>query len=153
MVSYPPETNGSTATAAADVVRRFLLLLEDGHLEAATELLAEDVDYINVSLPRIRGRDQVRRALGMAFSRPNAGFEVYFHSVSADGGTVLTERTDVLVYGPVRIQIWVCGRFDVANGKIVLWKDYFDWLNMVVATVRGIAGAVLPFLRPKPPAG
>ena len=151
MVSYPTETNGSAAPAAADVVRRFLLLLEDGHIDAAMELLDEDVEYINVSLPTIRGRERTRRALGGVFGRPGVGFEVYFHAISSEGGTVLTERTDVIVFGPVRIQLWVCGRFDVAGGKIVRWKDYFDWLNFGVALVRGLVGAVIPFLRPKPP--
>lgn len=152
MVSHSAETNGSAAPVAVDLVRRFLLLLEDGHIDTAMELLDEDVEYINVSLPTIRGRERTRRALGGAFSRPGAGFEVYFHAISAEGSTVLTERTDVIVFGPVRIQLWVCGRFDVADGKIVRWKDYFDWLNFGVATVRGLVGAVIPFLRPKPPA-
>jgi limonene-1,2-epoxide hydrolase len=146
-------SNGSGDPAPADVVRRFLLLLEDGHLDAAMELLDEDVEYINVSLPTMRGRERARRALSMAFGRPKAGFEVYFHAISAsEGGTVLTERTDVLIYGPIRVQLWVCGRFDVADGKIVLWKDYFDWLNVAVSTVRGLIGAMVPFVRPKPPA-
>ena len=151
MLTNPPQTNGSAAPAAADVARRFLLMLEDGHIDAATDLLAEDVEYINASLPAIRGRERTRRALSSVFGRPGAGFEVYFHAISADGGTVLTERTDVLIFGPVRVQIWVCGRFDVVDGKIVLWKDYFDWLNTVAATVRGLVGAVIPALRPKPP--
>jgi limonene-1,2-epoxide hydrolase len=139
------------ANRSTDVVRRFLLLLEDGHIEAATDLLAEDVEYMNASLPTIRGRERTRRALTMAFGRPRAGFEVYFHAISADGPTVLTERTDVLIFGPVRIQIWVCGRFDVEDGEIVRWKDYFDWGDTVIATVRGLIGAVVPSLRPKPP--
>ncbi len=144
-------SNGSAASSEADVVRRFLLLLEDGHLDAAMELLAEDVEYINASLPTIRGRERTHRALRTAFGRPSAGFEVYFHAIASEGRTVLTERTDVLIFGPVRIQIWVCGRFDVVDGKIVLWKDYFDWLNTTVATLRGLLGAVIPSLRPKPP--
>lgn len=150
-LSEATETNGSVSPGAIDLVRRFLLLLEDGHIDTATELLAEDVDYINASLPTIRGRERVRRALTMTFGRPSAGFEVYFHAISADGPTVLTERTDVLVFGPVRIQIWVCGRFDVRGGEIARWKDYFDWGDTIVATIRGLIGAVVPALRPKAP--
>ena len=144
-------TNGSASSSEADLVRRFLLLMEDGHFDAAMELLAEDVDYINASLPTIRGRERTHRALSRAFGRPNAGFEVYFHAIASEGETVLTERTDVLIFGPVRIQLWVCGRFDVVDGKIVRWKDYFDWLNSTVALIRGLVGAVIPSLRPKPP--
>jgi limonene-1,2-epoxide hydrolase len=145
------KTNGHVGTSSVDLVRRFLELLQDGEIDKATDLLSEDVDYMNVSLPTIRGRDRVRRVLSRAFGLPGAGFEVYIHKASVDGDSVLTERTDVLIYGPVRIQIWVWGRFDVSDGEIVMWKDYFDWLNFAVAAVRGLLGAVVPALRPQPP--
>ena len=53
--------------------------------------------------------------------------------------------------GRLRIQFWVCGRFDVENGEIVLWRDRFDWMNYTVATLRGLAGILVPALRAKPP--
>lgn len=145
-------TDGSAGAASADLVRRFLQLLQQGDVDSAAELLSEDVSWINVSLPAIRGQERVRRVLTRSFSRPEAGFEVYLHKVAVDGDSVLTERTDVLIFGPVRIQIWVWGRFDVAGGRIVMWKDYFDFWNTTLATVRGLLGAVVPSLRPRPPA-
>ncbi len=145
-------SNGHAGSASTELVQRFLRLLAEGEIDAAVDLLDEDVRYINVSLPALRGRERVRRAMQTVFGRKGTGFEVYFHSVSADGGAVLTERTDVLIYGPVRVQIWVCGRFDVVDGRIALWKDYFDWWNCTVALVRGLLSAVVPSLRPGPPA-
>jgi limonene-1,2-epoxide hydrolase len=64
---------------------------------------------------------------------------------------VLTERTDVLKFGRLRVQLWVCGRFDVRNGQIVRWRDYFDWLNVAGAVVRGLLGTVIPAVRASPP--
>ncbi len=140
-------------SAPTAVVRRFLDLLEQGRVDDACDLLATDVRYVNVSLPPIRGQHQVRRALTRAMARvPDAGFEVYVHVMSADGPVVLTERTDVLKAGRVRVQFWVCGRFDVHDGRITLWRDYFDWGNVTLATLRGLLGAVLPAARPAPPA-
>ena len=63
------------------------------------------------------------------------------HRVAADGAAVLTERTDALIFGPLRLQFWVCGVFEVHNGRITLWRDYFDFFDMLKATVRGLAGA------------
>ncbi len=143
--------DGRAGTEAMDLVRRFLDLLQMGDVDSAAELLAEDVRYINVSLPTIRGRERVREVLGRWLSRRGAGFEVYTHKIAVDGESVLTERTDVLVFGPVRIQIWVWGRFDVAGGRITMWKDYFDFWNTAVATVKGLLGAVIPGLKPQPP--
>lgn len=137
----------------AGVVRQFLELLAKNDVEGAVDLLDGDVEYINVSLPTIRGRDRVRRVFKAMDKVNGAGFEVYFHGISEDGGTVLTERTDVLIWGPMRVQIWVCGRFDVRDGQITLWKDYFDWLNVTLAMVRGLIGILLPSVRAKPPVG
>lgn len=71
-----------------------------------------------------------------------------FHRIAAEGSTVLNERTDALVIGPVRLQFWVCGVFEVHDGKITLWRDYFDMFDMFKATVRGLIGAAVPALRP-----
>lgn len=150
-LSQSSQTNGHVEPAPTAVVRRFLELLQEQEVDRAMDLLAPDVRYINVSLPVIRGRDRVQRAFQAANRMPGAGFEVYFHTISADGAAVMTERTDVLLFGPVRLQIWVCGRFDVRDGLIELWKDYFDWWNFLTATVRGLVGAVVPALRPRPP--
>ena len=61
---------------------------------------------------------------------------------------MLTERTDVLVFGRVRCQFWVTGRFDVRDGQITLWRDSYDYLDLTRAFLRGVAGALVPALRP-----
>ncbi|MHB8680671.1 MAG: limonene-1,2-epoxide hydrolase family protein [Acidimicrobiales bacterium] len=142
---------GAATTTRAIVVRNFLNALAQRDIDGAAELLAPDVEYVNVSLPAIVGRDKVRNIFERMSRIQGTGFEVYFHAISEDGDTVLTERTDVLFWGPVRVQIWVCGRFDVRGGEIVLWKDYFDWVNATFALVRGLLGALVPALRPRPP--
>ena len=69
--------------------------------------------------------------------------------MAADGNTVLTERTDALIFGRVRLNFWVCGVFEVRDGRITLWRDYFDLFDMTKALVRGLAGAVVPALQRK----
>ena len=66
-----------------------------------------------------------------------------------NGSTVLTERTDALVFGRVRLQFWVCGVFEVTDGRITLWRDYFDMFDFTKALARGVLGAVVPTLRPR----
>jgi limonene-1,2-epoxide hydrolase len=133
------------------MVERFLDLLRAKDIDEAAELLAVDVEYVNVGLPTVHGRGRVRRLLRATLGLDGAGFEVYLHTISADGSSVLTERTDVLKFGRLRIQFWVCGRFDVHDGQIVLWRDYFDQMNFWVATARGLLGTVFPAVRAKPP--
>ena len=134
-----------------EVVGRFLKLLQEGDLDGAVQLLSPDVVYTNVSLPTVRGRERIRRLFGAGYQR-GAGFEVYIHAISATGSSVLTERTDVLKLGRFRMQLWVCGRFDVQDGEIVLWRDYFDWLNFTVGVLRGLLAIVFPGAGATPPA-
>jgi limonene-1,2-epoxide hydrolase len=138
-------------SAPTVVVERFLDHLRTvTDIDAAAGLLAVDVEYENKGLPTVHGREHVRRLL-QALNWGGTEVEFYVHTISADGSSVLTERTDVLKWGPLRVQLWVCGRFDVQDGQIVKWRDYFDYLTVLVATVRGLLGMVVPTVRAKPP--
>jgi limonene-1,2-epoxide hydrolase len=143
-----PEDEATTDPQA--VAEAFMAALAASDLEGAMALLADDVEYTNVGLPSIRGREKVARALS-GLNRPKVGFEVYLHSISADGPVVLTERTDVLIFGSLRAQFWVWGRFDVHDGRITLWRDSFDFLDITKGVVRGLLGMAIASLRPAPP--
>lgn len=132
------------------VVEGFLAAMAAGDPDGAAAFVDEEITYVNVGLPTVQGKGEVAKVLRL-LERPESGFEVYLHAISADGPTVLTERTDVLLLGPVRLQFWVWGRFDVRDGRITLWRDSFDFLDILKATVRGLLGLVLPGARPRPP--
>lgn len=138
----PPAVLGTSAEA---VVRSFLELLAADDLDGALALLAEDVVYTNVGLPTVRGRHVVDRLFRPALGR--AGFKVHFDHVVSDGRVVLTERVDALVFGPVHWQFWVYGRFEVVEGKITVWRDSFDYVDVNIGLLRGLVGAVVPGVR------
>lgn len=124
--------------------------LADGDAEAATALVAEDLVYENVSLPTIRGKR--RFAKGLAdFNRRGIGFDVRIHRITQDGSSVMTERTDGLSYRRFHQQFWVCGVFEVQDGVITLWRDYFDWRDLAVSALRGLAAIAVPSLRAQMP--
>ncbi|GAA4382781.1 limonene-1,2-epoxide hydrolase family protein [Tsukamurella soli] len=132
------------AVTDRDVVLGFLADMAGRRISGALEALATDVVYTNVGLPTLRGRRQAARVLNL-LQRPVFGFGVEVRSVAADGaGTVLTERVDELRFGPVRARFWVCGRFDVSDGRIILWRDYFDNIDVLKGVVRGIVALVVP---------
>ena len=140
------QTSAVANTGNAIVVETFLNALADQDFDTADALLADDVVYQNVGLPTIRGRARVVRMMRGLEGRMS--FDVTFHRNVAEGSTVLNERTDALVAGPLRVQFWVCGVFEVVDGRIALWRDYFDFYDVLKATLRGIAGVVVPALRP-----
>jgi limonene-1,2-epoxide hydrolase len=135
-------------TSSGTLARTFLSLLEHKRLDEAVALLAVDVVYENVTLPTVRGRRAVERVFRPLLGR--GGFQVHFHAVGVDEddpSVVLTERTDMLLLGPVHVQFWVSGRFETRDGQITLWRDCFDWSDILRGTARGLLGAVVPRVR------
>jgi limonene-1,2-epoxide hydrolase len=139
------QTSTVASTTNAHTVEAFLYALRDQAFDTADALLADDLVYENVGLPTIRGRARAMKMFRAMEGR--AGFDVKFHRVAEDGVAVLTERTDALIFGPLRVQFWVCGVFEVTDGRITLWRDYFDMFDMAKATVRGIIALAIPSLR------
>lgn len=130
----------------ARTVENFLNALQDEDFDTAEALAAENLVWENVGWPTVRGRSRVMKLMRKMEGR--MGFEVKFHRIAADGAAVLTERTDALTFGPLRFQFWVCGTFELHDGRITLWRDYFDLFDCVKATLRAIAATVFPSLRP-----
>ena len=129
-------------TDPESVVRAFLGDLERLDAPAAVERLADDAVYQNVPFPAARGRQAIAKQLD-GLARYGTGFEVRYHNVAVNGTTVLTERNDVIVIGPVRADFWVCGTFEVVDGKITLWRDRFDFVDFTAAFVKGAVKALL----------
>jgi limonene-1,2-epoxide hydrolase len=143
-------TLAEVGTDPQAVVETFLFAMTKNDVPTIEALMDDHIVWTNVGLPTIRGSRGVVKALA-PLAKFGECFEVYLHRVAVEGGSVLTERTDVLNFGPVRLQFWVWGRFDVENGRITLWRDSFDFVDMTKALVRGLLGAVIPALRPKAP--
>ncbi len=141
-------TNSAIANANVAAVDDFLCALRDKDLDIAADPLDDDIVYENVGFSRIRGARRVMKVFA-AMNHPALGFDVRIHRSATDGDTVMNERTDLLRFGPVQLTFWICGVFEVHDGKITLWRDYFDMLDMAKALVRGLVGAVIPALRPR----
>jgi limonene-1,2-epoxide hydrolase len=136
-----PDSNPDTNVA---IVEKFLFALRDRDFDLATSLLDDDVLYQNAGLTTMRGNRRVIKAL------KGVGLDVKFHhNVAADDVTVINERTDLLIAGPVRIAIWVWGKFEVHNGRITLWRDYIDTFDFIKGILRGLVGVVIPPLNRK----
>jgi limonene-1,2-epoxide hydrolase len=126
----------STTRSEISVVRDFLGALEKLDIDTAADLLAPDVVYQNVPFPPARGKAAVEKQLRW-LARYGSGFEVSYDNVAAEGPIVLTERTDVLVFGRLKAAFWVCGTFEVHDGRITLWRDRFDMVDVALSFVRG----------------
>lgn len=148
MTERTVSTNGNLSAGVdnAHTVEVFLAALQAQDIDGAGAVLDDNLVYQNVGFPTIRGRSRAMRLFRAMDGR--AAFEVKTHRIAVNGAAVLTERTDALIIGPVRLQFWVCGVFEVHDGRITLWRDYFDMFDFGKAIIRGLAGAFIPALRP-----
>ena len=140
------QTSVSTDIDNAHTVEVLLTSLQSHDSDGAGSVLDDNLVYQNVGFPTIHGRARAMKLFRAMEGR--VGFEVKIHRIAVNGASVLTERTDVLQFGPLRLQFWVCGVFEVHDGRITLWRDYFDMWDMTKASVRGLIGVAVPALRP-----
>ena len=108
-----------------EIVTRFIERIEALDVDGAVSLLAPEVLYDNVPMPDIVGRDQVSAVL-TSFMGPAQRVEWRVLRQVESGPTVLNERIDIFEYPTHRVELPVAGVFEVTDGLITLWRDYFD---------------------------
>src|SRR5690348_17237098 len=101
------------------IVTHFLKALEAKDHDQVAALLAPNLRYTNVSLPTLKGGERVARITRLAL-RKGTGFGVQIHRIASKGDIVMTERTDMLMLGPLHMRFWVCGTFRIEDGRIAL---------------------------------
>lgn len=104
-------------------VREFDVESPDGATLAA--YFSEDAVYHNVPLEPVNGKAAIAKVLGgMGQQMKSKGWEV-IHQAAA-GDVVLNERVDRFDVGGKQVAVKVMGVFELRDGKISAWRDYFD---------------------------
>ena len=121
---------------AAALVREFCDAFGKGASPAdLVEYFTPDAVYHNIPVEPAVGHEAILGLLNM-FLTPVERVEFRVRNLVADGNTVLTERVDVFVLPNATIELPVMGTFEVNNGKIAAWRDYFD-LNQYMSQLQG----------------
>ena len=115
----------------ADIVRTFLAMWETpgGIDKSLRDYFTPGTVYENVGLSTTTGIDQALAVFaGFTASLGMQTMWVENLHVAASGDTVLTERIDHVRDGAGKtlMSIRVMGVFELKDGKIVAWRDYFD---------------------------
>lgn len=111
---------------ASDVVDAFVAAIEAKDVDAALELVTDDVSYENMPIDPIIGKDAVRAVLS-AFLEPAAEVDWQVLRQHEVDGLVVNERLDRFRLGDGWLELAVAGFFEVtADGLISRWRDYFD---------------------------
>jgi limonene-1,2-epoxide hydrolase len=106
-------------------IRAFCEAVERGDIEEILSFFADGAVYHNIPMEPAVGADAIRAVLQLFVSGPGSvGFEVL--AMAAAGDVVFTERVDRLSFGGRDVVLPVAGVFEVRDGKIAAWRDYFD---------------------------
>ena len=108
-----------------DVVLRFCGFWRARDVDAIVGGVTDDCVYHNIPMDPVVGPEAIR-AFIEGFTTGVDGIEFKMLNVAADGDVVLTERVDVFTYPDNVIELPVMGTFEVRDGKIAAWRDYFD---------------------------
>ena len=111
------------------LVRHFIQLIEAKDLEGALALIDEKCEYDNVPMRKVFGPEGVRETLApFIASCSEIDWVIHYQTASGDttSGVVMNERTDRFKMGDRWVEVPLMGIFTIANGKITLWRDYFD---------------------------
>jgi len=124
-------TNDPTA-----VVSEFCAAFGNGKTPAElVDYFTDDAVYHNIPVDPAVGHDAILALLNM-FMGAIDRVEFQVRNVAAVGDTVLTERVDVFYLPNSTIELPVMGTFEVKDGKIAAWRDYFD-LNQYMTQLQG----------------
>ncbi len=116
-----------------EIVRPFLKALEQLDYEAAMIFVADQCEYVNPPpLPTVHGPAGIRSVLEPFFA-PTLHNEFKLLRQAEQGSTVFMERLDRHQLADRWVELPVTGVFDIQDGKITYWRDYFDATTILSA--------------------
>jgi limonene-1,2-epoxide hydrolase len=106
------------------LVRAFLLRWERRDTEALVAACTEDAVWHHRPLPPAVGHDGIRAFAQRFESVPGGPYEILIQV--ADDRVVMNERLDRVTFGDELVELRSCGVFEIEDGRIKAWRDYFD---------------------------
>jgi limonene-1,2-epoxide hydrolase len=112
-------------TAPIDVVEAFLESFAAMDFDTALTLLSDEVEYTNIPLGTVHGHAGVRQVLEPFFA-PIHENEFLILRRASTGPVVFLERLDRHRLNHGWRELPVNSVFEVHDGKVTVWRDYFD---------------------------
>lgn len=113
------------AASPESVVRDFCSAWSRRDVDELLGFFAPGAVYHNMPLAPAEGEDAIRAILEL-FVPGSEEIEFEILGLAADGDTVYTERIDRFTVNGKRLELPVAGVFEIRDGAIAAWRDYFD---------------------------
>ena len=107
------------------IIREFIEAWARLDPEELASYFTEDGVYHNMPLEPVRGRRNVQQMIhGFTATWTETTWET--RNLVAAGDLVIAERVDRTRAGEKSVALPCVGVFEMENGKIKVWRDYFD---------------------------
>ena len=106
------------------MIREFFKAWERRDADHVASCFTEDGIYHNIPMEPIVGKTAIREFLAQPAGMPPLRIEVHHQIVSGD--IVMNERTDTMTMNGREIVLPICGVFEIHEGHIKAWREYFD---------------------------
>jgi limonene-1,2-epoxide hydrolase len=107
------------------IIKDFIAAWSNLQADELVDYFAEDGIYHNMPAQPVQGRENLTKFIG--------GFLASWTKTTWDtlnilgaGDVVIAERLDRTEVGEIKVDLPCCGVFEMEDGKIKVWRDYFD---------------------------
>ena len=109
------------------IVSAFCSAWKERDLDKLMDFFTDDAVYHNIPIdPPNVGKRSIRATIESFTAAPEAIDFVIHHQAENAEGLVMNERTDYFKFGDTTVALRVMGVFELTEGKITHWRDYFD---------------------------
>ena len=108
-----------------DLVSAFCKAWSNRHADEILGYFSEDAVYHNMPMPPMQGKPAIKAILQQIIA-PTAWIEWETLNMAENGNVVFTERVDRFETAGKKVELPVAGVFEIEDGKIKAWRDYFD---------------------------
>ena len=106
-------------------IREFIAAWSRMNAAELAGYFAEDGIYHNVPMQPVAGREAITHLIA-GFTGSMSGTEWEIVTIGASGDLVYAERIDHWTIGERRFALPCLGVFEMRDGRIRAWRDYFD---------------------------
>ncbi|OYU70392.1 MAG: limonene-1,2-epoxide hydrolase [Alphaproteobacteria bacterium PA2] len=106
-------------------IRRFIDAWPRLDPDELVAFFTEDGIYHNMPIGPIQGQAALRPFIAAFLGNWTAtNWDIL--NITAQGDLVMAERVDHITVGEKQIDLPCCGVFELRDGRIAAWRDYFD---------------------------
>jgi limonene-1,2-epoxide hydrolase len=108
-----------------NIIREFIGAWSRLNVDELVDYFTEDGTYYNMPTTPVSGHANLKQMIG-GFLKDWTKTDWDILNLVSNGDVVIAERLDRTKVGDIAVDLPCCGVFEMENGKIKMWRDYFD---------------------------